>query len=79
MQYNYRPPSALGRAIPVTDNIYNAAPDMGRYIDKFDISKKTGSYKQCAGKSSRSNCGCTDSQKFSGLSSYSDCIDRVSL
>ncbi|XP_041121983.1 cation channel sperm-associated protein subunit beta-like [Polyodon spathula] len=74
---NYRPPSQLGIAIPVSDNIYNADPSKPRPRQYYQISKNTGTYKQCAGKSSQAECGCTEEMRLSPLAAHSDCRKRV--
>ncbi|KAL2082571.1 hypothetical protein ACEWY4_022389 [Coilia grayii] len=74
---NYRPPSQLGVLIPTTDNIYNADPSKPRPRQHYPVSKNTGRYKQCAGKASAAECGCTDALKVSPLAINSDCRQRV--
>ncbi|XP_019909958.2 cation channel sperm-associated protein subunit beta isoform X2 [Esox lucius] len=74
---NYRPPSGKGVSIPYTDNIYNADPSKARPRDFYAISKNSGRYKQCAGKKSAEECGCTDLLKVSPLAINSDCRQRV--
>ncbi|XP_058847487.1 cation channel sperm-associated auxiliary subunit beta-like isoform X2 [Acipenser ruthenus] len=74
---NYRPPSQLGIAIPVSDNIYNADPSKPRPRQYYQISKNTGTYKQCAGKSSQAECGCTEEMRLSPLAAHSDCRKRT--
>ncbi|KAJ7985014.1 hypothetical protein DPEC_G00360740 [Dallia pectoralis] len=74
---NYRPPSGYGVAIPCSNNIYNADPIKPRPRDFYPISKNTGRYKQCAGKRSAEECGCTDLLKVSPLAINSDCRQRV--
>nr|XP_015206442.1 PREDICTED: cation channel sperm-associated protein subunit beta isoform X1 [Lepisosteus oculatus] len=74
---NYRPPSQLGIAIPVSDNIYNADPSRPRPREFYQISKDTGRYKQCAGKPSAAECDCTDELRLSPLVANSDCRKRV--
>ncbi|CAB1331204.1 unnamed protein product, partial [Coregonus sp. 'balchen'] len=74
---NYRPPSQLGVSIPTTDNIYNADPSQPRPRQHYPISKDSGRYKQCAGKRSAEECGCTDGLKVSPLAINSDCRQRV--
>uniref|UniRef100_A0A6I8NMW0 Cation channel sperm associated auxiliary subunit beta n=1 Tax=Ornithorhynchus anatinus TaxID=9258 RepID=A0A6I8NMW0_ORNAN len=74
---NYRPPSNLGIAIPLTDNIYNADPSKGRPRDYFPKSRLTGKYKQCANKTSRAECNCTENQKLSDNVAFSDCKEEV--
>ncbi|KAK6479134.1 cation channel sperm-associated protein subunit beta-like [Huso huso] len=74
---NYRPPSQLGIAIPVSDNIYNADPSKPRPRQYYQISINTGTYKQCAGKSSQAECGCTEEMRLSPLAAHSDCRKRT--
>uniref|UniRef100_A0AAZ3PS29 Cation channel sperm-associated protein subunit beta n=1 Tax=Oncorhynchus tshawytscha TaxID=74940 RepID=A0AAZ3PS29_ONCTS len=74
---NYRPPSQLGVLIPTSDNIYNADPSHPRPREHYPISKNSGRYKQCAGKRSAEECGCTDILKVSPLAINSDCRQRV--
>ncbi len=74
---NYRPPSSLGNDVPTTDNIYNGDPSQPLNDAKFNISRLTGTFKQCLGKSSRQDCGCTTEMALSQKVSNSDCIDTV--
>nr|KAJ3418666.1 hypothetical protein HK105_008004 [Polyrhizophydium stewartii] len=74
---NYRPPSSLGYNVPTSNNIYNADPQQPMYRTRFQVSRTTGAYKQCAGQPTRSACGCTDVQRLSMKEANSDCIDRV--
>lgn len=77
LEVNYRPPSTLGIDIPISDNIYNADPNATRPRERYEISKMTGHFKQCAGKSSREECGCTRHLKLSSLAKDSDCRERA--
>ncbi|XP_033029344.1 cation channel sperm-associated protein subunit beta [Lacerta agilis] len=74
---NYRPPSVLGIAVPLTENFYNADPSKPKLRDYFTNSKKSGRYKQCAGKSTRSECGCTENMKLSFSVAFSDCKEKA--
>ncbi|KAF7251677.1 Cation channel sperm-associated protein subunit beta [Varanus komodoensis] len=74
---NYRPPSELGIAVPLTKNFYNADPSKPRQRDYFEGSKATGRYKQCANKSTRAECGCTTNMKLSFAVAFSDCREKV--
>ncbi|KAI9216271.1 cation channel sperm-associated protein subunit beta protein family-domain-containing protein, partial [Blastocladiella britannica] len=74
---NYRPPSTLGVAVPNSTVIYNADPAAARYNDFFPVSKTTGSYQACLGKTSRAECGCRDDQAYSFSYADSDCTNRV--
>nr|XP_034957779.1 cation channel sperm-associated protein subunit beta-like [Zootoca vivipara] len=74
---NYRPPSVLGIAVPLTENFYNADPSKPKQRDYFTNSKNSGQYKQCAGKSKRSECGCTENMKLSFSVAFSDCKEKV--
>ncbi|XP_004682098.1 PREDICTED: cation channel sperm-associated protein subunit beta [Condylura cristata] len=74
---NYRPPSNMGIAIPLTDNFYHADPSKPIPRNLFHKSKKSGKYKQCANKSSRKACNCTNDQKFSYAVAFSDCREKV--
>ncbi|XP_077175220.1 cation channel sperm-associated auxiliary subunit beta [Paroedura picta] len=74
---NYRPPSRLGIAVPLTENFYNADPGKPRMRDYFQGSKTSGSYKQCANKKKRSECGCTDNMKLSFFVDFSDCKEKA--
>ena len=74
---NYRPPSSLGNNIPTTSNFYNAAPDQPKYNNRFDISKRTGVYKNCLGKSTRTQCACSDEARYLMQQDQSDCVDKV--
>uniref|UniRef100_A0A8D2CRA2 Cation channel sperm associated auxiliary subunit beta n=1 Tax=Sciurus vulgaris TaxID=55149 RepID=A0A8D2CRA2_SCIVU len=74
---NYRPPSNMGIAIPLTDNFYNADPSKPIPRNLFRKSKETGKYKQCARVSTREECNCTWDQKFSHAVAFSDCKEKV--
>nr|XP_028573405.1 cation channel sperm-associated protein subunit beta-like isoform X5 [Podarcis muralis] len=74
---NYRPPSVLGIAVPLTENFYNADPSKPKLRDYFTNSKNSGRYKQCAGKSKRSECGCTENMKLSFSVAFSDCKEKA--
>ncbi|XP_063003703.1 cation channel sperm-associated auxiliary subunit beta [Elgaria multicarinata webbii] len=74
---NYRPPSELGIAVPLTENFYNADPSKPRMRDYFAGSKATGQYKQCANKSTRSECRCTKNMKLSFSVAFSDCKEKA--
>ncbi|XP_066551086.1 cation channel sperm-associated auxiliary subunit beta [Amia ocellicauda] len=74
---NYRPPSQLGVDIPISDNIYNADPSQPHPREFSEISEDRGRYKQCAGKSSSAECGCTDDLRLSPFAAHSDCRKRV--
>ena len=53
LPYNYQPPSYLGKAIPLTSNIYNADPSMPMYKSTYKVSRDAAKFKQCKGKASR--------------------------
>lgn len=53
LPYNYQPPSHLGKAIPLTPNIYNADPSRPMHRDSYKISRDVARLKQCKGKLSR--------------------------
>ncbi|XP_036592632.1 cation channel sperm-associated protein subunit beta [Trichosurus vulpecula] len=74
---NYRPPSHLGIAIPLTDNFYNADPSKPKPRNLFPESKVTGKYKKCFNKSSRAECNCSTTEKFSYSIDFSDCREKV--
>uniref|UniRef100_A0A8C8SLU1 Cation channel sperm associated auxiliary subunit beta n=1 Tax=Pelusios castaneus TaxID=367368 RepID=A0A8C8SLU1_9SAUR len=74
---NYRPPSKLGIAVPLTDNFYNADPSKPRMRDYFAGSKTSGAYKQCANKSTRAECNCSDNEKLSFFVAFSDCKEKA--
>ncbi|KAL7992631.1 hypothetical protein Chor_016887 [Crotalus horridus] len=74
---NYRPPSEMGIAVPLTDNFYNADPSKPRMRDYFEGSKTSGKYKQCANKSSRAECKCADNMKLSFSVAFSDCKEKA--
>ncbi|XP_074853582.1 cation channel sperm-associated auxiliary subunit beta [Carettochelys insculpta] len=74
---NYRPPSKLGIAVPLTDNFYNADPSKPRMRDYFAGSKNSGAYKQCVNKSSRVECNCNDNEKLSFFVAFSDCKEKA--
>ncbi|XP_016061166.1 PREDICTED: cation channel sperm-associated protein subunit beta [Miniopterus natalensis] len=74
---NYRPPSNMGIAIPLTDNFYHADPSKPIPRNLFHKSKKAGKFKQCAHVSTREECNCTNDQKFSYAVAFSDCREKV--
>uniref|UniRef100_A0A2K6TNU9 Cation channel sperm associated auxiliary subunit beta n=1 Tax=Saimiri boliviensis boliviensis TaxID=39432 RepID=A0A2K6TNU9_SAIBB len=74
---NYRPPSNMGIAVPLTDNFYHADPSKPIPRNLFYKSKKTGKFKQCANVSTRKECNCTEDQKFSHAVAFSDCKEKV--
>ncbi|XP_008568594.1 PREDICTED: cation channel sperm-associated protein subunit beta-like [Galeopterus variegatus] len=74
---NYRPPSNMGIAIPLTDNFYHADPSKPIPRNLFHKSKEAGKYKQCANVSTREECNCTNDQKFSHAVAFSDCREKV--
>nr|XP_023402414.1 LOW QUALITY PROTEIN: cation channel sperm-associated protein subunit beta [Loxodonta africana] len=74
---NYRPPSKLGIAIPLTDNFYHADPSKPIPRNLFLMSKRTGKFKQCTNASTREECNCTNNQKFSHAVAFSDCREKV--
>ncbi|XP_039739965.1 cation channel sperm-associated auxiliary subunit beta [Pteropus medius] len=74
---NYRPPSNMGIAIPLTDNFYHADPSKPIPRNLFHKSKKSGKFKQCANVSTREECNCTNDQKFSHAVAFSDCREKV--
>ncbi|KAF6129148.1 cation channel sperm associated auxiliary subunit beta [Phyllostomus discolor] len=74
---NYRPPSNMGIAIPLTDNFYHADPSKPIPRNLFLKSKKSGKFKQCANVSTREECNCTLDQKFSHAVAFSDCREKV--
>nr|KAF6483454.1 cation channel sperm associated auxiliary subunit beta [Rousettus aegyptiacus] len=74
---NYRPPSNMGIAIPLTDNFYHADPSKPIPRNLFHKSQKFGKFKQCANASTREKCNCTNDQKFSHAVAFSDCREKV--
>ncbi|XP_062824198.1 cation channel sperm-associated auxiliary subunit beta isoform X1 [Anolis carolinensis] len=74
---NYRPPSVLGIAVPLTENFYNVDPSKPRMRDYFSGSKATGKYKQCANKTNRAGCKCTSNMKVSFSVAFSDCKEKA--
>ncbi|XP_054422951.1 cation channel sperm-associated auxiliary subunit beta [Pteronotus mesoamericanus] len=74
---NYRPPSNMGIAIPLTDHFYHADPSKPIPRNLFHKSKKSGKFKQCANVSTREECNCTHDQKFSHAVAFSDCREKV--
>ncbi|EHB02611.1 Cation channel sperm-associated protein subunit beta [Heterocephalus glaber] len=74
---NYRPPSIMGIAIPLTDNFYHADPSKPIPRNLFHKSKEAGKYKQCANASTREECNCTNEQKLSHAVAFSDCKEKV--
>ncbi|XP_053459622.1 cation channel sperm-associated auxiliary subunit beta [Nycticebus coucang] len=74
---NYRPPSNMGIAIPLTDNFYHADPSQPIPRNLFYKSKEAGKFKQCANASNREECNCTNYQKFSYAVAFSDCREKV--
>ena len=53
LPYNYQPPSHLGKAIPLTPNIYNADPSKPMHRQSYKITRDISRFKQCQGKLSR--------------------------
>ncbi|XP_041480969.1 uncharacterized protein LOC121428433 [Lytechinus variegatus] len=74
---NYRPPSRMGIAVPLTKNMYNADPSKPRRNDRYQVSKESGFYKQCAGKKTREECECTEEMRLSSLELFTDCREKV--
>ncbi|XP_049626681.1 cation channel sperm-associated auxiliary subunit beta [Suncus etruscus] len=74
---NYRPPSNMGIAIPLTDNFYHADPSKPIPRNLFPTSKKLGRFKQCENATNREDCNCTNDQKFSYAVDFSDCREKV--
>uniref|UniRef100_A0A673V009 Cation channel sperm associated auxiliary subunit beta n=1 Tax=Suricata suricatta TaxID=37032 RepID=A0A673V009_SURSU len=74
---NYRPPSKMGIAIPLTDHFYHADPSKPIPRNLFPKSKKFGKFKQCANASTREECNCTNDQKSSDAIAFSDCKEKV--
>ncbi|KAJ6661859.1 hypothetical protein lerEdw1_013030 [Lerista edwardsae] len=74
---NYRPPSVLGIAVPLTENFYHADPSKPRMRNHFVVSKTSGKYKQCDGKKKRDECGCTNNMKLSFSVAFSDCKEKA--
>nr|XP_020731646.1 cation channel sperm-associated protein subunit beta isoform X2 [Odocoileus virginianus texanus]XP_020731647.1 cation channel sperm-associated protein subunit beta isoform X2 [Odocoileus virginianus texanus]XP_020731648.1 cation channel sperm-associated protein subunit beta isoform X2 [Odocoileus virginianus texanus]XP_020731649.1 cation channel sperm-associated protein subunit beta isoform X2 [Odocoileus virginianus texanus] len=74
---NYRPPSNMGIAIPLTDNFYHADPSKPIPRNLFYKSKRSGKFKQCANATTRKECNCTNDQKFSYAVAFSDCREKV--
>ncbi|XP_077764630.1 cation channel sperm-associated auxiliary subunit beta isoform X1 [Canis aureus] len=74
---NYRPPSNMGIAIPLTDNFYHVDPSKPIPRNLFPKSKRSGKFKQCANMSTREECNCTNDQKFSHAVAFSDCREKV--
>ena len=69
---NYRPPSYLGEAIPLSPHIYNAVPDKPLYADRFQVSRLSAEFKTCSNQSR--SCDCMEEQLTSSDISNSDCI-----
>ncbi|XP_075387755.1 cation channel sperm-associated auxiliary subunit beta [Tenrec ecaudatus] len=74
---NYRPPSKMGIAIPVTDHFYHVDPSKPIPRNLFQQSKNTGKFKQCAAAATRKECNCTNDQKLSHAVAFSDCKEHV--
>lgn len=77
LPYNYRAPSPRGKAIPMSENTYHVDPQKQLYKTTYAVTLNTLRYKQCNGKSYRSECGCTEEMRGSSLVHYSDCIDSA--
>ncbi|KAI4535248.1 hypothetical protein MG293_014474 [Ovis ammon polii] len=75
---NYRPPSNMGIAIPLTDNFYHVDPSKPIPRNLFYKSKRSGKFKQCANATTRKECNCTNDQKFSYAVAFSDCREKGS-
>ena len=74
---NYRPPSRLGKGVPLTANVYHGDPSAGRERNLFDVSKRTGRYKQCEGAQNRAECGCSQASVIQPSAASSDCMEVV--
>jgi hypothetical protein len=82
LRKNYRPPSALGRAVPTSDNIYNADPAVPResHFERYAISRDSGRFKQCLGHASRDACTCpaaADVHAQPTQLAVTDCVTEV--
>ncbi|XP_025025384.1 cation channel sperm-associated protein subunit beta [Python bivittatus] len=77
IQVNYRPPSRMGIAVPLTDNFYNVHPGKSKMRNYFKESQNTGKFKQCANKPSRAECNCEDNMKLSFSVAFSDCKEKA--
>ena len=82
LRTNYRPPSALGVAVPTTDNIYNADPAVPREprYQRYAVSRGSGTYKHCLDKPDRQACACPASASVSaqpGQLALTDCVQEV--
>ena len=53
---NYRPPSYLGEAIPLTPNVYNAAPNEPLYANRFEQSRNAARFTVCANDTNICSC-----------------------
>ncbi|KAI8912804.1 hypothetical protein EDD86DRAFT_245664 [Gorgonomyces haynaldii] len=73
---NYRPPSTLAAQMPVSDNIYNGAPEKPLYNSIYPQSTSTGTFKQCLNARNATFCQCTGYVN-SQLVAYSDCLSVV--
>jgi hypothetical protein len=71
---NYRPPSALGKMLPTSTNLYAADPAI---TTRYTHATVDAAYKQCLNRNSRADCGCTDEQRASNFVADSDCIDHA--
>ncbi|KNC50815.1 uncharacterized protein AMSG_06718 [Thecamonas trahens ATCC 50062] len=71
---NYRPPSRLGKGIPISAYIYHGDPSAPRHRNEFGVSKRSGRYQRCAGASSRSGCRCSRRELFAPAADATDCL-----
>ena len=53
LPYNYQPPSSKGKAIPLTENIYNADPLKPMYRASYRATRDLAKFKQCNGRRNR--------------------------
>jgi hypothetical protein len=82
LRINYRPPSALGRAVPTSDNIYNADPALPResHFERYAVSRDSGRFKQCLGQPNREACTCpaaADVAAHPTQMAVTDCVREV--
>ena len=76
---NYRPPSALGRAVPTADSIYNADPSLPRDVtyERYAVSRDSGRYNKCIGQTDRAACACPAASVTAAAPNQVDMTDCI--
>ncbi|XP_078489246.1 uncharacterized protein LOC100175059 [Ciona intestinalis] len=79
LPHNYRPPSSMAVAIPISGNVYNVDPQTisNERFMTYSYSAKRRLKGFCNNKLNRTSCSCTSAHKFSSLEEYTDCREKV--